>query len=359
MSKKIAGLLLLSTALLSLSGCGNTAKKAGETATETKETQTSSDLNISNVDLNDKDLEEKWKKEPRYGSKVQITFNGGLCTSALGIAHAKGFLAKYGLESEVHNVPQAVDALGTGKVDAMSDHISTSVVPAINGVNMVFSRAANTGCKTLFVLTESPIKSTKELEGKTVAIHDGIGASDHNIILRFFAKDNVDYSKVDFKNVETAATIQAMKNGEVHASIFGDQFAQKFIDQGIIRPIRSITYDDDFKIEPCCVLILNKDFVEKNPITAAKLTLAHKEASAWLEKNKKEAAEVIKANNWGSGNVENDLKFLELYNFDVSDEQTEKSLTDVINDYKNFKLIGTDLDTKETLNKIWRPAKSN
>lgn len=54
-----------------------------------------------------------------------------------------------------------------------------------------------------------------------------------------------------------------MQNGEIHAAMFSDQFAQKFVDQGIIRPIRSITTDDDFKIEPCCVLILNKNLLKK------------------------------------------------------------------------------------------------
>ena len=229
--------------------------------------------------MNDPDLEEKWKKEPRYGTKITLGYNGGLCTSGLGIAHIKGFLAKQGLEGEIKNLQLSVaDAIGTGKLDATTDHISTSVVPAVNGTNMVFTRGAHTGCKSLFVLKDSDIKKTSDLIGKEVAIHDGIGASDHNIALRFLSRDKVDYSKVKFKNVETAATIQSMQNGEIHAAMFSDQFAQKFVDQGIIRPIRSITTDDDFKIEPCCVLILNKKFVEENPITAAKLTKAHKEA---------------------------------------------------------------------------------
>ena len=58
---------------------------------------------------------------------------------------------------------------------------------------------------------------------------------------------------------------------------------KKFVDSGELRYIRSITFDDDFKEEPCCTLILNKTFVEQNPITAAKLVEAHKEASNWIE----------------------------------------------------------------------------
>ena len=359
MNKKGISLLLLSAMLFSVSGCGNTAKRADNNqSSEKKEEKNENKMTIADVDLNDPDLEEKWKKEPRYGTKITLGYNGGLCTSGLGIAHIKGFLAKQGLEGEIKNLQLSVaDAIGTGKLDATTDHISTSVVPAVNGTNMVFTRGAHTGCKSLFVLKDSDIQKTSDLIGKEVAIRDGIGASDHNIALRFLSRDKVDYSKVKFKNVETAATIQSMQNGEIHAAMFSDQFAQKFVDQGIIRPIRSITTDDDFKIEPCCVLILNKKFVEENPITAAKLTKAHKEASDWIEENKKEAAQVINQNNWGSGNADSDQKFLETYNFKVTDERTTESLTDVLKDYAEFKLIKPEANSKETLAEIWRPMK--
>ncbi len=355
MNKKKITALLLVAVLLGTSACGKTAKKA-----ETKKTEEKKDgkLTISNVDLNDPNLNEKWKKEPRYGTKLILAYNGGLCTSALGVAQAKGFTAKQGLDVEVKNVPNAMDAIGTGKVDANTDHISTSVVPAVNGVNAVFTRAAQTGCKSLYVLKDSSINKTSDLIGKSIAIHDPIGASDHNIALRFLARDKVDYKKIDFKVVETAASIQAMKNGEISASMFSDQFAKKFVDQGVIRSIRSITFDDDFKNEPCCVLILNKKFVEENPITAAKLTMAHKEASDWIEDNKKEAAQLMNNNNWGSGDVESDFKFLQTYNFKVSNEQTAETLTNVLNDYKEFKLINASLDTNKTLAKIWHPMKN-
>ena len=42
--------------------------------------------------------------------------------------------------------------------------------PAFNGVDMVFARAAQTGCRSLYVLNNSDIKSTKDLVGKEVAI---------------------------------------------------------------------------------------------------------------------------------------------------------------------------------------------
>ncbi len=57
-------------------------------------------------------------------------------------------MAKQGLEGEIKTQLSVADTIGTGKLDATTDHISTSVVPTVNGTNMVFTRGAHTGCKS-------------------------------------------------------------------------------------------------------------------------------------------------------------------------------------------------------------------
>ena len=121
-----------------------------------------------------------------------INFDGGLCASSLGVAHAKGYFAKEGLDTEIINNPNPKDAVATGKIDVMVEHISTSLIPSVNGMNITFTTAVNTGCRTMFVLKDSNIKNTKDLEGKVVGVNGGIGSGDHNISIRFFAKDGVD-----------------------------------------------------------------------------------------------------------------------------------------------------------------------
>lgn len=350
MSKKFVSVLLI----VLLSACSGVAKRQDNT----KKQSTSYALKMENVDLNAKDLQEQWEKEPMYGKKLKVSFEGALCTSGLGIAQRKGFMSKEGLEGEVINIPNPFDAIGTGKVEAITYHISAALVPCLNDLDMVFVRGAQTGCRSLYVLSDSGINSTKDFENKQIAISGGgIGGHDHNIALRFLFRDKVDWKSVKFKAIDTSATIQAMKNNEVQGAILSDQFAKKFIDKGELKVIRSITFDVDFKDEPCCVLILNKTFVEKNPITAAKLVKSHKEASCWIEDNKHDAAELLKANSWGSGDVESDFKFLQTYNFKVSDEQMEKTLIDSINDYKEVGIIDKNIETDKALSKIWRPVK--
>lgn len=115
MNKRRISILLLSAMLFSVSGCSGAAKKQGTQQTEKKDDNKEKKMTIADVDLNDPNLEEMWKKEPRYGTKLILAYNGGLCTSGLGVAQVKGFIAKYGLDAEIKNVPNAMDAIGTGK----------------------------------------------------------------------------------------------------------------------------------------------------------------------------------------------------------------------------------------------------
>ncbi len=328
-----------------LVGCGETEKPSSVSEPNVEQTEQEPALSE----------EEAWKLEPAYGQTIQIGYDGGLCTSAPAVAMAQGFFEKNGIKAEVVKAQSGFDALGTGKIHVYTSHIASLVVPTVNGVNAVFTTGAHTGCKSLYVLKDSDINSTSDLIDKTVAIPNGIGGSDHNIALRFFNHDNIDPNKVNFKPVETSATVLSMQNGEIQGAILTDQFAEKFMADGTLKIIRSLTWDEDFKTEPCCIHALNKDFVKNNPITAKKVTLSIKQAAYWIEENKNEATQVIFDNQWASGDFEQAVRIMESYNFKISDEHTEKTLINIINDYKSFGLLNESLDTDKALETIWNP----
>lgn len=300
--------------------------------------------------------EEAWKKEPAYGKIVKVGYNGGLCLGTFGMALEKGFYESEGLKTEVVKMTSQTDALGTGKVDVAGDHIATLLVPAVNGVNMVFTRGIHTGCKSLYVLGSSDIRETKDLVGKTIAIADGIGASDHNISLRFLSHDNIKPEDVNFKVVSYDAVILALQNGEVNAATLSDQFASKFVEDGTLRAIRSLTTDEDFGKEPCCIHAINGDFIKANPITVKKITHANAEAGKWIESNKEDFVDTMLAMKWASGDRDKVLAFAKSLNFIVEDDATEKTLKNIIDDYKSFGLIDSKKDTKEILDKVWDPV---
>lgn len=353
MKKKLISALLC-TALISTlaAGCSTQAsqKSKGESGKEiTKEVS----------EMTDDEKEDAWKKEPAYGTTITVGYNGGACLGGFGIALANGFYEKEGLEVEIVNMTSATDALGTGQVDVAGDHIATLLVPTVNGVNMTFTTASQTGCKSLYVLADSDIQTTSDLIGKTIAVPDGIGMSDQNITMRYLSKDGIDPQKdVNYKVVTNDAIVQALQTGEVQAGNLSDQFAAPFVEDGTLRYIRSITWDEDFAHEPCCVHAINSDFLEQNPITSEKLTRAFREACLWIEDNKEEATDILLENKWASGDRALVLKMMESWNFGITDQECEDALKNVLDDYKSFGLIEFD-DTQETLDKVWAPLLQN
>lgn len=299
-----------------------------------------------------------WKKEPAYGQTLKLGYSGGLCNGPIGIAYLKGYYEAEGLAVEIVRVTggQETDALGTGKIVAATNHIAAMLVPTVNGVRIKFTAGQHSGCKSIYVPANSPIKSTSDMVGTTMAIPDGIGGPDHNIGLRFLAKDKVDITQVKVKVVEAGAAVQAMQNGEIQSAVLSDQFARGFLDRGELRIVRSLTFDDDFKQEACCIHAVNLDFYTANPMTVKKLTRAHEMASEWMAANPEEAVRTLQANSWAAGDYDLVLSIFKTYNFTISDDQTEKTLRDIIADYKEFGLISQAKDTDAIMQQIWDPV---
>jgi NitT/TauT family transport system substrate-binding protein len=298
-----------------------------------------------------------WKKEPAYGRVINVGYNGGLCLGTLGIADIKGFYAEEGLKVNVVRMTNDVDAIGTGKVDVVGGHIAKFLVPTINGVRMKFTTGIHTGCKSLYVLNKSDIKTTKDLIGKYVVVPNGIGGSDQNIAMRFFSRDGIDPLKqIKWKVTDAGAGILAMQKGEVSAALLEDQFARRFLDDGTLRVVRSLTFDDDFKNETCCILAINLDFYNENPITAKKITRAHEKASQWILDNIEESVRLLQEHKWVAGDFSLVLSIQKTLNYGISDKATEDTLRVIIRDYQSFGMIDPRLNADDILKKIWDPV---
>ena len=347
MNKKLIAMMIALGMTASISvGCANQNLEGSEEAsTET----------INYAEMSAEELQAAWEKEPAYGETIKIGYNGGLCLGGFGVAHAEGFYEEQGLKTEIISGNSITDGIGTDKIAVGGDHIATALVPAVNGVNMTFTTGIHTGCKSLYALADSDIEKTEDLIGKTVAVADGIGASDQNISMRFFNKDGVDVNKIKWKVVDNSAVIQGLQNGDVQAATLSDQFAKKFVDDGTLKVVRSLTFDEDFSQETCCVHAMNTDFLKENPITAYKLTLAHKNATEWIEGNKEEFVDVMLDNNWASGEKDFLVEIAKTYDFTVDDSATEATLINILNDYKKFGTIDSNVDTDEAMSRLWKP----
>lgn len=329
------------------------AENVNEKDPETVEENTGKEAKDNENEDNNVETTGKMEDEPHYGQPIKVAYNGGICTGAPGVADVRGEFEKRGLEVEFINVDSDIDSIGTHTADATIGHIAKFVPPTVNGVDAVFASGAHTGCKSLYVLNNDEINDTEGLKDKTVGFPGAIGTADHNIAIRFFNNDGITPEEVKYKQVELSAIVQSMENGEVQGAILSDEYANKFVEDGTLKRIRSLSFDDDFKNEACCVNALNGDFVRENPLMAKAYNEAVLSTQKWIEDNVEEAAQILFDNNWASGDFDAAVEMMESYNWAVSLDDTEKTLETVIEDYKNLGIIDSEITKEEFISNYW------
>lgn len=329
------------------------AENVNDKDPEKVEEETGKEAKDNENEDNDVEATGKMEDEPHYGQPIKVAYNGGICTGAPGVADVRGEFEKRGLEVEFINVDSDIDSIGTHTADATIGHIAKFVPPTVNGVDAVFASGAHTGCKSLYVLNNDEINDTEGLKEKTVAFPGAIGTADHNIAIRFFNNDGITPEEVKYKQVELSAIVQSMENGEVQGAILSDEYANKFVEDGTLKRIRSLSFDDDFKNEACCVNALNGDFVRENPLMAKAYNEAVLSTQKWIEDNVEEAAQILFDNNWASGDFDAAVEMMESYNWAVTLDDTEKTLETVIEDYKNLGIIDSEITKEEFISNYW------
>ena len=349
-NKKTIVLALLMA--LSLSSC---VKNGEEANTETSQNTEISQKEEVNKEAKVLDENHFIDEEPRYGTKVRIGFDGDLCIAGQNMAEIEGYFKENNIDVEFVNTKSGKDALGSGQIDVMTGEFGGLLVPATKGLNYVFSTASHSGCKSLYVLDESSYQSTKDLVKENIAVTNGIGNSGHNTLLRFLVNDGIDPNEVNIKPVDPAAVIQALENGEIKGAVLDDQFAQEFLKTGKIRSIRSLTTDEDFKKEVCCVTAFNKDFVDQNPMLAELVAEQIEKGNQYVAENPEDAVTKLQAKNLASGDPDVAVDLLKKYDYNLDNKDGHDTIRAYFDDYKKLNLIDSSKSTEDYISEYWRP----
>ena len=297
-----------------------------------------------------------WQKEPMYGKTLHYMM-GDSCTAATDIADALGYYADEGLTVEGFKATSDIEGLGTNEVQIVVGHIAKQLVPATNGVDIVFVGGAHTGCKSLYVLGSSDYKTTQDLIGTSISTPNGIGASDYNITARLLDADGIDpVNDVNLTPVETGACVAAMENGEISAALLSDTFAYHMVEDGTLRMVRSMLDEDLQHI--CCAITMNGTFARENPITAAKMASAVKKALKWMGENPEEATKKLVELGLNNDDYEMNLAVNKSLQFGSSDEYAETQLRQIAADYLRLGLCTTTDDVDTIMAKYWMPLGS-
>jgi len=313
-------------------------------------------IDMANFDLTPT-AEEKaaMEAEPAYGQPVLYYMSDG-CTSGPTVADDLGYYTEAGLTAEGFKGTSYTEALGTQQATIAVGHIATMLVPITNGVDLTFTGGAHIGCKTLYVLADSEYKTTEDLKGTQISVPNGIGASDYNITCLLLDADGIDpQNDVTLMQVSSDACVNAMENGEISAALLSDTFAYAMVKDGKLRAVRSLL-DSDFADENCCVIAMNRTFVQENPVHAKKIVQAVQKAHSWMRENPDEATTLLLDRGWNGGDYEMNIMINNSLQFGLAQDFTATTLEDVVGRYVRLGLITNMDNVDEIMELAWIPV---
>ncbi len=375
MQKSVKNYLYLGLCGLVLAGCTNSidqSQQSTDTSQATEQAATEGEnqpataqnaeeeagggtaaVQLEEINIDD---EEAWKKEPAYGTTIEVINSTG-CTAPINVADLEGYYDEEGLDVEVVQTQQtSIDAVGTGKAAIGGGLIAPTLIPIINGVNAQYLGPMHTGCKALYVAADSEVDSTDDLADSNIGIHGGLGESDHNVGLRFFQHAGVDTDSINWVSTDSAASPQAIASGELDGAIYDENLADPFVKNGTLKKIESTTTSEDFKDEVCCAYYVNKDFARENPITTKKLTRAMYKANAWAEDDSTSYIDYLIENDLLTGDYDISFNFIDSLNYHPSQDQMDQTVENVIKDYQELGIVDPSLDPQEVYNQLYAPT---
>ncbi len=213
------------------------------------------------------------------------------------IADEQGFFAKHGLKVNFKEGPpvttEQIALLLNGQIDAGQGAVTAVIAAASEGIPVQVVAAGTEDCEskglTSFeAITEknSPIKSFKDLEGKTVGINS-LKGNWEVAILQAVKNDGGDPSKVKLVEISLPDQIAALQQGRVDAVSTFQPFAAQLRAEGypgIGDPQASALEDPHGS---STVLLMAKKFTEENPEAAEGFVAAVTESAKYANEHPK------------------------------------------------------------------------
>lgn len=300
--------------------------------------------------------------EEEAGSQrtIRLGFEGGLCQAAIPLAHLKGFFEAEGLTTEIvvtGDLVNSRDSLAAGHIDTVAGMLAGWFVPATQGIDIRFTQGLHTGCASAFVLADSDITGFRH--GQNIAVSGAIGGAFHNIALRFIHREGFEPDDFIWRDFPAAEAVIALQNGAAQIAVIPDHVGKRFVDEGVLRVIRSLD-DDDFNEESCCVLGFLGSFINANPQTAKRISHAVYNASRWLnesEANKRNGVMLLIEAGYLSSALDVDyvVGLMCNWTWGVSHSVTEETLITSIAEYQALGVINPTLNPTHVKEQVWLP----
>src|SRR4051794_19701646 len=220
--------------------------------------------------------------------KLAVGQRGNWDTSVSEVGQRAGIFKKHGLTLEI------VYTQGAGETQqaVISGSVDLGIAAGVMGVLGAYSKGApvriisaeTTGAKDLYwyVKSDSPIKSLKDTDGKTLAYSTN-GSSTHGIVQAFM-------KQYDLKAKPTAmggpaANLTAVMSGQVDVGWAAPPFGLDQLDKGDIRVIASGNDADVFRGQTGGLNMANANFFKQTKDIIDRYMKAYRETVAYMYKD--------------------------------------------------------------------------
>lgn len=217
--------------------------------------------------------------------KLAVGQRGNWDTSVAELGKRAGIFKKHGLELEI------LYTQGGGETQqaVISGSVDIGVAAGIMGVLSAFSKGAPvrvlgaeaTGGTDLFwyVKADSPIKSLKDTNGKTIAYSTN-GSSTHGIVNAFIAENGLQAKPVATGG--PSATLTQVMSNQIDVGWSAPPFGLDLLDEGKIRIIASGNDAKAFKDQTVRLLITNAQTLKARKETLDRFMKAYRETVDWM-----------------------------------------------------------------------------
>ena len=244
-----------------------------------------------------------WRRPGKTQPVTVLKFfsNHGWAT-AYELAGALGWLKDKGIEVKsvgfAQGGPESIFGLNSGSVD-IADCATAGLINAVAGGSPIIGVMPNIGVnKTtnskFFVLADSPIKTTKDLKDKSIAVNT-LGAHLDYTVRVYLKKHGMKASDVQLIVVPGPQLDQILRHKQADVvatgAVWQDTFAGQIEAEGGVRVVF-----DDYEVLGSLGLgntIMNKSFVEKHPQLVKDFVTTSAKAVDWADAHPEQARKLL------------------------------------------------------------------
>jgi NitT/TauT family transport system substrate-binding protein len=283
---------------------------------------------------------------------LRIGWEGILCEAPLHIAVEKGFFEQEGLKVETIKLATGTkfDSITADKIDAGFSLLASLVQPLSNGLPAKITTGLHTGCDKVITKDSSGITKPADFVGKTVGV-PSYTSSPYIYTKRVLADSGLSVGaenpEVNFVVYSSADLPLALINGAVDAIALNDPTATIAVkgNAGFVT-IMDSAIDAPYKDQFCCAAYVRENIVREHADIALKYTTAMQKASAWVQENPDETAQIQVDNKWVAGDALVNAEVLKNFSFIPSYQGAYDAFAVIGPQMQDVGLIPADVDVE-------------